>query len=192
MQKVDPPAQVIDSFRDVQAARADLERAQNEGADLRQPGRAGSARPRRADHAGGRSLSRADGRGRTRQGVALRQGLRANTRRRRTSRASASISRRWSACSAAPTRSSSISPGRSGGNNGSGVVPVLPLNEMIKRRGDDGRHSNEARYRWRRSRRSRRHRGDRRLFRRCSPSIRRGSRSWCGSASRCASSPSRA
>ena len=31
MQKVDPPAQVIDSFRDVQAARADLERAQNEG-----------------------------------------------------------------------------------------------------------------------------------------------------------------
>jgi modulator of FtsH protease HflK len=30
MQKVDPPAQVIDSFRDVQAARADQERAQNE------------------------------------------------------------------------------------------------------------------------------------------------------------------
>src|SRR5205085_11916843 len=30
MQKVDPPAQVIDSFRDVQAARAALERLQNE------------------------------------------------------------------------------------------------------------------------------------------------------------------
>ena len=30
MQKVDPPAQVIDANRDVQAARADLERAQNE------------------------------------------------------------------------------------------------------------------------------------------------------------------
>jgi membrane protease subunit HflK len=30
MQKVDPPAQVIDAFRDVQAARAALERAQNE------------------------------------------------------------------------------------------------------------------------------------------------------------------
>src|SRR5271155_4505885 len=29
-QKVDPPTQVIDSFRDVQAARSDLERAQNE------------------------------------------------------------------------------------------------------------------------------------------------------------------
>jgi modulator of FtsH protease HflK len=30
MQKVDPPSQVIDAFRDVQASRADLERAQNE------------------------------------------------------------------------------------------------------------------------------------------------------------------
>ncbi len=30
LQKVDPPAQVIDAFRDVQAERADLERAQNE------------------------------------------------------------------------------------------------------------------------------------------------------------------
>jgi membrane protease subunit HflK len=30
LQKVDPPAQVIDAFRDVQAARADAERLQNE------------------------------------------------------------------------------------------------------------------------------------------------------------------
>src|SRR5277367_7104219 len=30
LQKVDPPAQVIDAYRDVQAARSDLERAQNE------------------------------------------------------------------------------------------------------------------------------------------------------------------
>ena len=30
LQKVDPPMQVIDAFRDVQAAQADLERAQNE------------------------------------------------------------------------------------------------------------------------------------------------------------------
>jgi modulator of FtsH protease HflK len=30
LQKVDPPTQVIDAFRDVQAARSDLERAQNE------------------------------------------------------------------------------------------------------------------------------------------------------------------
>jgi len=30
LQKVDPPTQVIDAFRDVQAARADMERLQNE------------------------------------------------------------------------------------------------------------------------------------------------------------------
>ena len=30
MQKVDPPSAVIDAFRDVQAARADQERARNE------------------------------------------------------------------------------------------------------------------------------------------------------------------
>src|SRR5215217_7376414 len=30
LQKVDPPQQVIDSFRDVQAARADFQRLQNE------------------------------------------------------------------------------------------------------------------------------------------------------------------
>jgi len=30
LQKVDPPSEVIDAFRDVQAARADMERLQNE------------------------------------------------------------------------------------------------------------------------------------------------------------------
>jgi membrane protease subunit HflK len=46
MQKVDPPQQVIDSFRDVQAARADLERAQNEAqtyANQQVPGARGKA-----------------------------------------------------------------------------------------------------------------------------------------------------
>src|ERR1700760_3275381 len=38
MQKVDPPAQVIDAFRDVQAARADLERLQNEAQTYANPG----------------------------------------------------------------------------------------------------------------------------------------------------------
>src|SRR3978361_1295753 len=37
MQKVDPPAQVIDAFRDVQAARADLERLQNEAQTYANP-----------------------------------------------------------------------------------------------------------------------------------------------------------
>ena len=61
MQKVDPPSQVIDAFRDVQAARADLERAQNEAqtyANRVVPearGRAAQITQAR------RSLSRADG-----------------------------------------------------------------------------------------------------------------------------------
>ena len=77
MQKVDPPAQVIDSFRDVQAARADLERAQNEGADLRQSRGSGSPRQGGADPAVGRSLSRADRRRSQGPGGALQPGLRA-------------------------------------------------------------------------------------------------------------------
>ena len=75
LQKVDPPTQVIDAFRDVQAARSDLERAER-GADLRQPGRAGGARPRRPDHPGRRSLSRADRRRGQGPDVALPPGLR--------------------------------------------------------------------------------------------------------------------
>jgi len=60
LQKVDPPAQVLDAFRDVQAARADQERLRNQAETYRQHGH--PARPRRGgkDHAGGRSLSRAD------------------------------------------------------------------------------------------------------------------------------------
>ena len=113
MQKVDPPSQVIDAFRDVQAARADLERAQNEAqtyANRVVP----EARGRAAQiTAGRRGLSRADG-GRG-QGRRPRASCRSttSTRRRRTSPASACISRRWSGCSAAPTRSSWIRRRRS-------------------------------------------------------------------------------
>ena len=42
MQKVDPPAAVIDAFRDVQAARADQERARNEATAIRTALREGS------------------------------------------------------------------------------------------------------------------------------------------------------
>src|SRR6516164_2727115 len=95
LQKVDPPMQVIDAFRDVQAARSDLERAQNEAQtyanrvvpEASRPSLKARARP----PASAKSTS--------------------NTRRRPTSRASASISKPWSACSAAPTRPSSIPAG---------------------------------------------------------------------------------
>ena len=194
MQKVDPPAQVIDAFRDVQAARADLERAQNEAqtyANRVVPearGRAAQILQAR------RSLSRADRRRGDGSDVALHQGLRANTRRRPRSRASACISRPWNACSAAPTRSSSIPA--SGRQRGGNVVPypaaqrnaAAPAGRQAPRR----EARDEARYRRRRcspfspsSRRSS-------ATRRCSPSIRRSRRWWSGSVSRSASSPSRA
>ena len=84
LQKVDPPTQVIDAFRDVQAARADLERAQNEAQTYANRVVPEATRPRRADHPDRRSLSRADrGRG---QGCRPRASSRSmtNTRRRPT------------------------------------------------------------------------------------------------------------
>ena len=57
LQKVDPPAQVIDAFRDVQAARADLERAQNEAQTYANRVVPEARGKRGADHAGRGSLS---------------------------------------------------------------------------------------------------------------------------------------
>ena len=75
MQKVDPPAQVIDSFRDVQAARADFERLQNERRPT--PPRLPTARGRAAQilqvAEGYREQAIAEAKG---QSVALREGLR--------------------------------------------------------------------------------------------------------------------
>src|SRR5215831_1919149 len=48
LQKVDPPTQVIDAFRDVQAARADKERLQNEAGSYAQQGCSGGTRRSRA------------------------------------------------------------------------------------------------------------------------------------------------
>ena len=56
MQKVDPPAQVIDAFRDVQAARADLERLQNEAQTYANRVVPEARGTRGADHAGRRRL----------------------------------------------------------------------------------------------------------------------------------------
>ena len=75
--------------------------------DLRQPHRAGSARPRRQDHPGRRSLSRTDGRRSEGPSFTLLAKSTSNTTRRPTSRGSGSISRPWSGCSAAPTKPSS-------------------------------------------------------------------------------------
>src|SRR3984885_3769610 len=77
LQKVDPPTQVIDAFRDVQAARSDLQRAQNEAQTYaHRVAPEGRARPPRQDHPGRRSLSRANRRRGHRPGFALLASLR--------------------------------------------------------------------------------------------------------------------
>ena len=98
LQKVDPPTQVIDSLRDVQAARIDLERAQNEAqtyanrvvpeargraSQILQSAEAYASRPSPKPAVRPRASS-----------ASMK-----STRRRRTSPASASISRPWSGCS---------------------------------------------------------------------------------------------
>ena len=105
--KVDPPAEVIASFRDVQAARADQERLQNEAqtyANKVVPEARGQASQitNAASAYRDRMIAEATG-----QGAALRPGLRELQGRRPTSPAGACIWRRWSRSSAAWTRSSS-------------------------------------------------------------------------------------
>ncbi len=162
LQKVDPPTQVIDSFRDVQAARADLERAVNEVADLCQPRGAGSARPRGADHASRRSLSPADGGGSDRPDLALPEDLRSiQEGARRHPRAHVSGNH-----GARARRRRQDHPGFRR-QDGSGVVPYLPLNELARPaqpahpRSREAGH--EAQFHRRRHRRSGRRRADRRL-----------------------------
>ena len=132
MQKVDPPAQVIDSFRDVQAARADLERAQNE---------AQTYANRVVPEARGRAA------GVTQQAEAYREQTVAEARG-----AASRFLKVYDEYKKAPevtrlriyletmervfggTDKIILDSGSStqGGNN-SGVVPILPLNEMVRR-----------------------------------------------------------
>jgi modulator of FtsH protease HflK len=130
MQKVDPPAQVIDSFRDVQAARADLERAQNE---------AQTYANRVVPEARGRAA------GVTQQAEAYREQTVAEARG-----AASRFLKVYDEYKKAPevtrlriyletmervfggTDKIILDSGATSGTN-SGVVPVLPLNEMTKR-----------------------------------------------------------
>ena len=108
---VQPPAQVLDAFRDVNAAQQDAERVQNEARTFASqvvPGRA-ARRPRRSSRRKP-IASRRSPRRPARPPASPRSTT--STARRRRSSASASSSRRWSACSAAWTRSSSTRAAR--------------------------------------------------------------------------------
>jgi membrane protease subunit HflK len=128
MQKIDPPAQVIDSFRDVQAARADLERLQNEAqtyANRVVPDAKGRASQILQIAEGYKQQAVADAKGQSARFLKVydeykkapdvtRQRIYLETMERVLGGAEKLI--------------------YDGGSSGQGVVPYLPLNELTPRR----------------------------------------------------------
>ena len=108
LQKVDPPQQVIDAFRDVQAARQDQDRARNEAETYASQGRARRREARRPASCRRRkpiaSAVVAEAHG---QASRFNAGLRGVPQGARRDPRTHVSSRRWSACSAGSTRSSS-------------------------------------------------------------------------------------
>lgn len=132
MMKVDPPAEVIDAFRDVQAARADQERAQNE-----------------AQTYANKVIPEA-------RGEAARITQRAEGERERTITAARGEAAKFSAILEEYAKSPDVTRQRlyletieriyggmekiildQGVKGGSGVVPYLPLNELMKKNATD-------------------------------------------------------
>ena len=127
LQKVDPPTQVIDSFRDVQAARADLERAQNEAqtyANRVVPEARGRAAQITQSAEAYREQTVAEA---TRSDRALPQRLR-GVQEGAGGHPPAHVSRDHGA--AARVNQTIILD--SGGANGGGVVPFLPLDQLTR------------------------------------------------------------
>ena len=137
MQKVDPPNQVIDSFRDVQAARADLERAQNEAQTYANrvipEARGRVAQVTQASEAY-REQTVAEARGQTARFVSVLEEYQKAPDVTRQRMYLETMERLFSG-----TDKIIIDSGINGGS--SGVVPYLPLDEM--RRGQPPRASQQ-------------------------------------------------
>jgi modulator of FtsH protease HflK len=132
MQKVDPPAQVIDSFRDVQAARADLERAQNEAqtyANRVVPEARGRAAQVTQSAEAYREQTVADARGRAARFTKVLDEYKKAPDVTRQRLYLETMERVFGAIDKVIIDQGNGQPGGSG----SGVVPVLPLNELIKK-----------------------------------------------------------
>ncbi len=189
MQKVDPPAQVIDAFRDVQAARADFERLQNEAQTY-----ANRVVP--------------DARGRAAQILQVAEGYKEQAVAEAKGQ-SARFPKVYDEYKKAPdvTRQriyletmERILGGSEklvydGGNSAQSVVPYLPLSELTPRRpaADDrpaaaGRHAMRSPVAGIVTLIAAVSGGDRRSTARSSRCRRPNRRSWCGSASRSTSS----
>jgi membrane protease subunit HflK len=129
LQKVDPPAQVIDAFRDVQAARADLERAQNEAQTYANrvipEARGRTAQILQAAEAY-RAQTVAEAKGQTARFLQIYDQYKMAPEVTRQRMYLETMERLFGG-----TDKIIIDPGTS--QSGSGVVPVLPLNELLRR-----------------------------------------------------------
>jgi membrane protease subunit HflK len=130
LQKVDPPAQVIDAFRDVQAARADLERAQNEAqtyANRIIPEARGRSAQIMQSAEAYRAQTVAEAKGQTARFVQIYEQYKVAPQVTRQRMYLETMERLFGG-----TDKIIIDSGP-GGQGGSGVVPVLPLNELLRR-----------------------------------------------------------
>ena len=193
LQKVDPPTQVLDAFRDVQAARSDLERAQNEAqtyANRVVPEARGRAAKVIQDAEAYREQTVADAKG---QASRFSPGLRSIQEGARCD-PPAHVSRNHGA----GFRRHRQDHHRHRPQSGAGVVPYLPLGELPRARPGAPPAAAVGRQPMKPSLfggAARPHSAGCRpssATAPCSPSIRPAKRSWCGSGSRCASSPTRA
>jgi modulator of FtsH protease HflK len=131
LQKVDPPAQVIDAFRDVQAARADAERLQNEAqtyANRVVPESRGRAAQITQAAEAYREQTVAEAKGQTSRFIKVYDEYKKAPEVTRQRLYLETMERVLGG-----TEKYIIDSGGSGG--GSGVVPYLPLNELQRRPG---------------------------------------------------------
>lgn len=128
LQKVDPPQQVIDAFRDVQAARADAERLQNEAqtyASRIVPNARGKAAQIKQDAEAYREQTVADAVGQTSRFLKIYEEYKKAPEVTRRRMYLETMERLFGG-----TDKIIVDPGQQGG---SGVVPILPLNELMRR-----------------------------------------------------------
>src|SRR6188472_3277602 len=132
LQKVDPPSQVIDAFRDVQAARADLERAQNEAqtyANRVVPEARGRAAQVTQSAEAYREQTVADARGRAARFIKVLDEYKKAPDITRQRLYLETMERVFGGIDKVIIDQGTGAPG----TTGSSVVPVLPLNEMVKK-----------------------------------------------------------
>jgi membrane protease subunit HflK len=133
LQKVDPPAQVIESFREVQAARADLVRLQNEAetyANQKVPDARGQASKILQDAEAYKSQTVAEATGQASRFGKVYEEYKKAPQVTRQRLYLETMERVFGGTDKIILDSGSSAQG--GGNN-SGVVPILPLNEMTRR-----------------------------------------------------------